>query len=198
MILPPSFYQSEDVVGIARALIGKLVFTRIDNELTGGIIVETEAYKGPEDRGSHAHQMRRTARNESMYSEGGTAYVYICYGIHNMLNVVTNRAGIPHAVLIRAIEPLTGIRTMVERRGILHFTKRICAGPGSLAKALGISKAQDGISLLGKELWLEDQDMPLNEEEIIAAPRVGMNFDGPYKSIPWRFYLKGNKFVSKG
>lgn len=197
MKLPLSFYRRNDAVLVARELLGKHVFSRIDGELTGGVIVETEAYQGPEDRGSHAYNHRKTARNEIMYNAGGVAYMYICYGIHDMLNVVTGEDGISHAVLIRAVEPLIGIEVMRERRQVFNDDTRLCRGPGSLAKALGLVKAHNGIDLLEDTIWIEDRNELVIDSEIVASARVGMNFDGPYKTIPWRFYIKGNRNVSK-
>lgn len=197
MKLPLSFYRRNDAVLVARELLGKHVFSRIDGELTGGVIVETEAYQGPEDRGSHAYMYRKTARNEMMYSAGGVVYMYICYGIHDMLNVVTGDDGVSHAVLIRAVEPRVGIDIMRERRKIFNEDTRLCRGPGALAKALGLVKAHNGIDLWEDTIWIEDRKEPVNDDEIIASARIGMNFDGPYKTIPWRFYVKGNRNVSK-
>src|SRR5688572_952869 len=140
------------------------------------MIVETEAYKGPEDRGSHAYMDRKTERNKTMYESGGVAYVYICYGIHDMFNVVTNTEGSSHAVLIRGLEPTTGVYIMMRRREKEKFDRSLCAGPGALGKALGITKALNGKSLLSDEVWIEDRKIIFKKEEIIASPRVGMNF----------------------
>lgn len=197
MKLPLSFYQRNDAVLVARELIGKHVYSNINGLLTGGLIVETEAYQGPEDRGSHAFNNRKTPRNEIMYNAGGVAYMYICYGIHDMLNVVTGSHGVSHAVLIRAVEPRIGIDIMRERRQVLNENTRLCRGPGALAKALGLVKAHNGINLLEDTIWIEDENELINDSEIIASARVGMNFDGPYKTIPWRFYIKGNRNVSR-
>ena len=197
MKLPLSFYQRNDAVLVARELLGKHVYTRIDGEVTGGVIVETEAYQGPEDRGSHAFNHRKTPRNEMMFSAGGVVYMYICYGIHDMLNVVTGTDGVSHAVLIRAVEPRVGVELMRERRNVFNEDSRLCRGPGALAKALGLAKAHNGINLLEDTIWIEDKNEVFHENEIIASARVGMNFEGPYKTIPWRFYLKGNRNVSK-
>ena len=194
--LPNEFYQREDAVQIARELLGKKVFSMAGSVLTGGIIVETEAYKGPEDRGSHAWNNRRTNRTEVMYSAGGVAYMYICYGIHDMLNIVTGPADTSHAILIRAIEPETGLDIMRARRNIYDNDIRLCQGPGALAQALGLTKAFNGKSLQDNEVWIEDND-PVQDEKIAASARIGMNFDGPYKVIPWRFYIRGNKYVSR-
>ncbi|MES3018894.1 MAG: DNA-3-methyladenine glycosylase [Bacteroidota bacterium] len=195
--LPLEFYQQADVVSIARQMLGKHVYSRIDGKLTGGIIVETEAYRGPDDRGSHAYNDKRTPRNEMMYSAGGVAYMYICYGIHDMLNIVTGTEGMSHAALIRAIEPTEGLDIMRLRRGVFDQDRRLCQGPGALAKALGLSKLQNGADLLGNEIWLTDEGRNYTDDEIVFAARVGMNFDGPFKTIPWRFYVKGNRYVSR-
>lgn len=195
--IPHSFYQREDAVLVARELLGKYVFTRIGGQLTGGRIVETEAYKGPEDRGSHAYNNKRTPRNEMMYNAGGVAYMYICYGIHDMLNVVTGSHHMSHAVLIRAIEPTEGIEVMRQRRKVYDDDSRLGQGPGALAKALGLNKGHNGADLLGDVIWLEDRGVLPEDQHIVASARVGMNFEGPYKSIPWRFYIRGNKNVSR-
>lgn len=192
-----SFYQRTDVVQIAQELLGKFLFTNIDNVLTGGMIVETEAYKGPEDKGSHAYNNKLTERNRVMYEAGGVAYVYICYGIHDLFNVVTGSAGSSHAVLIRAIEPTVGIEAMLQRRNLEVLAPRVTAGPGALGKALGITKELNKANLLGDKVWIEDNEITFTKEQIAAGPRIGMNFDGPYKTIPWRFWVQGNKFVSK-
>ena len=195
--LPIDFYRQADVVSVARQLIGKLVYSNIGGEITGGIIVETEAYCGPHDRGSHAYNNKRTARNEMMYKAGGIAYMYICYGIHNMLNIVTGDEGMSHAALIRAIQPLTGLKVMRERRGIFNNDKRLCQGPGALAKSMGLLKLHNGTDLQGDLIWLADEAINYADGDIVASARVGMNFDGPYKTIPWRFYLKGSAYVSR-
>ncbi|WP_423149610.1 DNA-3-methyladenine glycosylase [Rubrolithibacter danxiaensis] len=197
MKLSQEYYQQEDVVFIAEDLLGKQLFTYIDGELTGGTIVETEAYKGPEDRGSHAWNNKRTPRNEMMYAAGGVVYMYICYGIHDMLNIVTGKENTSHAILIRAMQPAVGVELMRQRRALFNNDERLCQGPGALAKALGLSKKQNGCSLSGEEVWIEEVGNKITPDQIIRSPRVGMNFEGPYKSIPWRFYIKRNKFVSK-
>jgi DNA-3-methyladenine glycosylase len=197
MKLLTDFYQREDTVQVARELLGKYLFTNVDKQLVGGIIVETEAYLGPDDRGSHSWNNKRTARNEMMYEAGGVVYMYICYGIHDMLNIVTGTEGSSHAILIRALEPVEGVEIMKERRGIYDSDKRLCKGPGALGKALGLSKLHNGTSLQGEEIWIEDRGYLIPDDQIVGSARVGMNFEGPYKDIPWRFYLKGNKFISK-
>ncbi len=195
--LPLDFYRQPDVVSVARQLLGKHIYSNIGGRLTGGIIVETEAYRGPDDRGSHAFNNKRTPRNEMMYKAGGVAYMYICYGIHDMLNIVTGTEGISHAALIRAIEPVVGLDIMCERRGIFDNKIRLCQGPGALAKALGLSKLHNGADLQDDQIWLTDEGLSYTDDQVIASARVGMNFDGPYKTIPWRFYVKGNAYVSR-
>lgn len=195
--LPLSFYQRDNVELIARELLGKYIYTNIGAGQSGGIIIETEAYKGPEDRGSHAYNNRRTPRNEMMFGSGGLVYMYICYGIHDMLNIVSGIEGMSHAILIRAIEPLTGIDMMRERRNLYDHDKRLCQGPGVLSKALGLNKLHNGTDLQNDEIWIEDKGLNYADEEVVASARVGMNFEGPYKTIPWRFYIKGNPYVSR-
>lgn len=195
--LPLDFYRQTDVVSVARQLLGKHLYSNIGGQLTGGIIVETEAYCGPDDRGSHAYNNKRTPRNEMMYRAGGVAYMYICYGIHDMLNIVTGIEGMSHAALIRAIEPIDGLDVMCERIGIFDNKKRLCQGPGALAKALGLSKLHNGADLQDDLIWLTEEGPSYTDEQVIASARVGMNFDGPYKTIPWRFYVKGNPHVSR-
>ena len=195
--LPQRFFQREDVLQIAIELLGKDLYTNIGGQLCGGKIVETEAYRGPDDRGSHAYNGRRTPRNEMMYQEGGLVYMYICYGIHDMLNIVSGKKGMSHAILIRALEPHTGIDIMRERRKIFNKDQRLCQGPGALARAMGLNKAHNGIDLQDDVVWITDTGKKYSADEILASPRIGMNFEGPYKLIPWRFYLKGNPYVSR-
>lgn len=195
--LPLSFYTRNDVVQISRDLLGKFLLTRIGGEtVTGGMIVETEAYHGPEDKASHAYKGRFTARTKIMYEEGGVAYVYFCYGIHYLFNVVTNIKGVPHAVLVRALEPTDGIDLMLKRRKKEQFDQRLAAGPGSVCQALGITKEQNALSLQGDEIWIEDRDVNVSPEEVIASPRVGVQYAGEDALLPWRFRIRGNKFSS--
>ncbi|HKG07107.1 MAG TPA: DNA-3-methyladenine glycosylase [Pedobacter sp.] len=195
--LPFSFYQSADVNLLAVQLLGKQLFTFVDGVLTGGTIVETEAYKGIEDRASHAYGGRLTGRTGVMYERGGVAYVYLCYGIHHLFNVVTAPQGIPHAILIRGLEPVTGLDTMLLRRNMPALKPNLTAGPGALAKALGIDKGLNARDLLGDEIWIADSGIHFNSEQIIASPRVGVDYAGDDALLPWRYYVKGNRFVSK-
>jgi len=197
MKLPESFYLSDNVVEIARNLIGKYLFTRINGVITGGYIVETEAYNGVVDKASHAYGNRLTPRTQTMFTQGGVAYVYLCYGIHEMLNVVTSVEGQPHAVLIRAVNPTEGLDEMLYRRNMAIVKPNITAGPGSVGKALGISRKLNGISFQSDELWIEDQSLTFTDEQIVAVPRIGVAYAAEDALLPYRFYVKGNVYVSK-
>ncbi len=197
MKLDPGYYLNEDVVGLAKDLLGKVLYTKIGDEITAGIIVETEAYFGIKDKASHAYGGRRTNRTETMYGAGGIAYVYLCYGMHHLFNVVTSVENDPHAVLIRGIEPLIGIEIIEERRNMPHTKGAISAGPGSAAKALGIDKTFNAKNLSGNDIWIEDHGIKYNENDIAATPRVGIAYAKEHALLPWRFFVKGNKYVSK-
>ena len=191
-----SFYQQKDVVALSKKLLGKILFTHFNGILTAGMIVETEAYKGAEDKACHAYQNRKTARTEVMFEPGGVAYVYLCYGIHNLFNIVTHTKNVPHAVLIRAIEPACGITTMLKRRKKKMLTRSLTAGPGSLTKALGIRVEHSGISLTSSVIWIEDHGYNFLDEEIIASPRVGVAYAQEHAALPLRFRLKNNSWTS--
>ena len=185
------FFLRPDVTAISRDLLGMYVFSRMPGaEVTGGRIVETEAYAGVGDRANHAYGNRRTARTEVMFGPGGVAYVYLCYGLHAMLNVVTNRDGIPDAILIRAIEPTHGLATMVRRRGRTAATPGLTAGPGNVARALGVGTCHNGLDLAGKMIWLEDRHRPVAPADIVAGPRVGVEYAGPDAKRAWRFRVR--------
>ena len=195
--LPLGFYERNDVVQVARELLGKLLCTRFDGIVTTGRIVETEAYVAFTDRASHSYNGKRTARNEHMYAAGGTVYVYICYGMHQMLNIVTNKKEIPDAVLIRAIEPVAGIDSMLERTGKSTADLGLTKGPGNLARALGIFKHHSGYYLTGDEIVLyKDAKSTVNDDVIGSSRRIGVEPAGEDALLPYRFYIKGNKYVS--
>ena len=196
--LTVEFYQREDVLLISRELLGKVLCTNFHNKLTSGIIVETEAYGGTNDKASHAYGGRRTNRTEVMYAPGGTAYVYLCYGIHHLFNVVTNKENIPHAVLIRAIEPIEGMDIMLKRRNMKKLLPKLTAGPGILSQALGISINNSGVSLLNNSIWIEksDNNYPFGDFKIISSPRVGCQYAGEDAKNTWRFKIEGNSWVS--
>jgi DNA-3-methyladenine glycosylase len=196
MKLPDSFYQRTNVVKIARELLGKVLFTNVNEIVTGGVIVETEAYSWKE-RGCHAYNAKKTQRNAVMFGKGGYAYVYLCYGMHNLFNIVTNREDVPEAVLIRALEPLEGIDYMFARRGKLVNHLHLTSGPGKLTKALGIDRKLNGKYLAADEVWVEDTGRRILNSKIEASPRIGIDYAGEDASLPWRFTLKGNEWLSK-
>ncbi len=197
-ILPASFYLRTDVVQCAKDLLGKTIRTNIEGQITEGIIVETEAYRGPDDRGCHAYNHRMTPRTKTMYLPGGHAYVYICYGMHPMMNVVTSLEGDAHAVLIRAIKPITGHDIMVQRRCMDKMSPTITNGPGKLAIALGIEKSLDACELNDSSPIIILDGGEIQEDNIYCGPRVGMTKHvGDCAHRPWRFYIKDNPWVSK-
>jgi len=194
--LPVEFYQRNDVLTIAKELLGKVVVTKWGKIVTSARIVETEAYAGVIDKASHAYGARRTKRNEIMYAHGGHAYVYLCYGIHHLFNVVTNIHDVPHAILIRAGEPLEGIKEMLKRTGKEKLDHTLTRGPGNFSKAMGILTAHSGMSLLDKKLFIADDGFNYKKNEIIASPRIGVDYAGEHAMWDYRFYIKGNRFVS--
>ena len=191
---------AEDPVWVARKLIGMRLSTGFGEALTAGVITETEAYWAPDDRASHAFGMRRTARTEPFYAAPGTSYVYLCYGIHELFNVISGPVDVPHAVLIRAIEPVSGIPTMLSRRHMKSLKPKLSSGPGVVSQALGISRAHNQLDLLDPasyvRLSLPDATVP--DAEISATPRIGISGAGAeWAAKPWRFYRRGTRFVSK-
>jgi DNA-3-methyladenine glycosylase len=194
--LDNSFYARPNVVRIARELLGKVLVTRFDGERTSGRIVEVEAYNGVIDRASHAWSGRRTRRTEVMYGEGGTAYVYLIYGIHHLFNIVTNKKDTPHAVLVRALEPLEGIPTMLKRTHKAKMDHSLTRGPGNLSRAMGLYTQHTGYSLYEDEIFIGDDGHRVRPSEIIATPRIGVDYAGEDAALPYRFYIKGNPYVS--
>jgi DNA-3-methyladenine glycosylase len=185
----------DDVLAIARELLGKVLVTNIDGEYTSGRIAETEAYAGELDKASHASK-GRTDRTEVMFGSGGRAYVYLCYGIHQMFNIVTAKEGVPHAILIRAVEPIEGKELILERTGKKKWDESITSGPGRVGKAFGFHTSQCGLSLTSDELFIGDDGFILNEKDIVASPRIGVDYAGEHAEWHYRFYIKGNKYVS--
>ena len=196
--LPRDFYLRDDVTLIAKELLGKILVTKFNGTLTTGKIVETEAYCGTNDRACHANNGRRTKRNEAMYGLGGHAYVYLCYGLHHLFNVVTNSEGQADAVLIRAIEPLDGIDTMLRRRQMSRLAPRLSAGPATLTQALAISVKHNTFDLLTSDIRIEDHRIKIANNEIISSPRIGVAYAGEDALRPWRFRLKDNPWTSRG
>lgn len=196
-ILPSTFYHTDDILLLSRLLLGKIVVTHIDNQLTAGMIVETEAYAGVTDKASHAFQGRYTERTRVMYERGGVAYIYVCYGIHYLLNIVTGPEQVPHAVLIRAIEPLVGISVMLKRRRMASCEPRLTGGPGALCQALGITKACNGASLTKAPIWVEDHQVCIANSDILCSPRIGIDYAEECRDLPWRFRLRKSRWTSK-
>jgi DNA-3-methyladenine glycosylase len=187
--LPREFYTRPDVLAVARDLLGQVLVVRTrDGRRVSGTIVETEAYRGPEDRASHAYGGRRTRRTETMYARGGTAYVYFVYGMHHQFNVVTNVEDVPHAILVRAVEPHEGISLMRRRRGP-RPDRDLASGPGKLCQALGIDLRHDGADLLGDRVWVEAGEGTFARADVIAGPRVGIDYAGAWARRPWRFRI---------
>lgn len=194
-VLDKAFYLHDDVLTVSQHLLGKFLCTHIDGVLTTGMIVETEAYRAPEDRASHAWNGRKTARNAVMYAEGGVSYVYSCYGLHALFNVVTNMQDVPHAVLIRAIEPCEGIEMMARRRGMDPQNRALTSGPGKLTQALGITTKHTGLSLQSSVIWIESRAK--SAYDIVSSKRIGIDYAGDDAHLLWRFYIKNSKWVSK-
>lgn len=194
--LDHSFYNREDVALIAKDLLGKILVTRFDGVVTSGRIVETEAYNGAVDKASHAYGNRRTARTEVMYGRPGTAYVYLCYGIHHLFNVVTNKEDIPHAILIRAIEPIEGIDTMLLRTGKVKLDHTLTRGPGNVTRALGIFTYHTGRSLLSDELFIAEDEFRLKKNQVLTTTRIGVDYAAEDSLLPYRFMVRSSPYVS--
>ena len=193
-ILKSKFFQSEDVVQLAKQLIGCRLSTNIGGQLTSGLVTETEAYAGKGDKACHAHLGKFTKRTAVMYETGGVAYIYLCYGIHHLFNIVTNTKGHADAILIRAIEPDQGIEIMQNRRKKSKIEKTLTSGPGNVSQALGLSLQQNTNSVCSDEIWFEKEVIkPIN---IVETTRIGIDYAEEDTSLPWRFYDDHSKFVS--
>ena len=191
-----NFYNRPDVVKIARELLGKVLVTDWKDGLTSGRIVETEAYEGVTDRASHAFNGRRTARTEVMYADAGSGYVYLCYGIHHLFNVVTNVTNTPHAILIRALEPLQGVNIMLQRTGKKNKDRTLTSGPGNVSKALGIHIRHTGVSLTEEMIFIADDGFVLQQKDIISTPRIGVDYAGEDALLPYRFFIRDSIYLS--
>ena len=187
MRLSTSFYIRPDTLQIGKELIGKILCVKTDGALTEAIITETEAYCGTTDMASHAYGGRRTNRTEIMYRKGGCAYVYLCYGMYSLFNVVTNKSDIPDAVLIRGAIPVTGVGTMLKRTGKDTPTDDMLIGPGKLSKAMGIDCSHTGTPLSGNLIWIEDRGITVPDNKIKTTPRIGVNYAGEDAKLPYRF-----------
>ena len=193
-ILPKSFYARKDPVEVALDLLGKII--RVPGSGCAARIVETEAYGGPLDRASHAWK-GMTPRNKTMFGPPGTAYVYLCYGMHRMMNVVTAPEGVAAAVLIRGVEPVEGHQRMARRRKYSPTDPRVAAGPGALTQAMGIKISWDGCDLVSGPIRIEDAGMRFRNSQINRGRRVGVSYAGPAARFPWRFSVGGNPWVSR-
>jgi DNA-3-methyladenine glycosylase len=196
--LPREFYTRNDVVQVAKELLGKVIYTLFENQLTAGIIIETEAYAGVNDKASHAYNSRRTARTEIMYHNGGCAYVYLCYGMHSLFNIVTSEQNEPHAVLIRGIEPLHGIEVMKLRAAKPGLNYKDGIGPGKVSRLLGILVAHSGVdlcfaSLDSSKIWIQDEGIIVSDIEISSGPRIGVDYAAEDSQRPYRFQWLKNK-----
>jgi DNA-3-methyladenine glycosylase len=201
--LGSDFYERPSVVKVAKELLGKVLVTSFGGVRTSGRIVEVEAYNGVVDRASHAWSGRRTARTEVMFGPGGRAYVYLIYGIHALFNVVTNTKEIPHAVLVRALEPLEGMSTMLKRMKRDEAQLRtgradysLTRGPGNLSRAMGLMTTHTGLSLLGREIWIGDDGFKVRPSDVVVTTRIGVDYAGEDAALPYRWFLKGNPWVS--
>ncbi len=195
--LPREFYTRSNVLVVARQLLGcRLVVREEDGARSSGIIVEAEAYMGPEDKAAHSYGNRRTARTETMFHQGGTAYVYFIYGMYYQFNVVTNKENVPHAILLRALEPVEGIERMRERRPVKR-ERDLTSGPGKLCQALGLDRSFNGEDLLGERVWIESSERKLALGRIASGARIGIDYAEDYKDKPWRFWIKDNPYVSR-
>jgi DNA-3-methyladenine glycosylase len=185
-----SFYQKTETLQIARMLLGKHLFTFFEGQLTGGLIIETEAYKGIKDKASHAYNSLRTKRTEIMFAPGGVAYVYLCYGVHHLFNIVTHKEGEPHAILIRALKPTHGMETMLLRRKSKKVDQKLTGGPATLAQSLGITTTHSGLSLIGDQIWLEANRAEIPQKQISISPRIGIDYAEEDRYLPYRFRIK--------
>ena len=196
--LPHCFFLDEHVPELARSLLGCRLWTRTNSRTTAGVIVETEAYDGIKDKASHAYGGRRTSRTKIFYHTGGIAYTYLCYGIHTLFNIITGPEEIPHAILIRAIAPCEGVDVILERRGQKRLKRNTAGGPGLVSQALGITRAHNGLPVDGNQIWLTEpfvHEKPA-QEEIVASPRVGIDYAGKDAYLPWRFRVSSSPWTS--
>ncbi len=193
--LPRSFY-ARPVLSVAKDVIGKLLVHRTRAGVVAGRIVEAEAYRGPEDRAAHSWGGRRTPRTEAMFGAPGFAYVFFVYGMHWHLNLVTTREGAPHAVLLRAVEPLTGTQLMASRRGLPETSVNLCNGPGKLCQAFDVERRHYGVDLTHGSLFLSDTDLPRGK--LGRSARIGVDYAEAWAEKPWRFFELGNRWVSRG
>ena len=195
--LNKSFYCSNNILDIAQSLLGKILYTNFSNKLTGGMIVEVEAYLGATDKACHSYNNKRTKRTETMFKSGGISYVYLCYGMHYLFNVVVGKKNNPCAILIRAIEPIDGIKMMLKRRNFTQLKNNLTNGPGKLTQSLGITNRANQQSLIDTLVWIEDHNIKIMKKDILSSSRIGVDYAGQDAKLPYRFYIKNNQWVSK-
>lgn len=193
--LPLSYYLNSDVVYLAKDLIGKILFTCINNTLTAGIITETEAYAGTTDKACHAYGNKYTKRTQIMYEKGGVGYVYLCYGLHYLFNIITNQKGIPDAVLIRGIFPIYGLDDMLKRAGKAKFTDKDGLGPGKVSKLLGINMSHNGIALNSQTVWVCNSQLNREKLQIQVGKRIGIAYAEEDALLPYRFTIQNYKYL---
>ena len=196
-------FYNRDSVSVAKELLGKYLVHIVEGKKVIGKIVEVEAYMGPIDKAAHSYNNRRTDRNEIMYGPPGFSYVYIIYGMYNCMNVIVEAPGKPQGILIRALEPVEGLEAMSGFRysktyGELSKRERLglTSGPGKLCRALSINRSQNGLDLCGDKLYIiiDEKEEPF---QIISTTRINIDYAEEAKDFPWRFYIKGNPYVSK-
>jgi DNA-3-methyladenine glycosylase len=193
--LPRAFY-ARPVLTVAKDVIGKVLVHRTPEGVLAGRIVEAEAYRGPEDRAAHSWAGRRTPRTEAMFGPPGFAYVFFVYGMHWHLNLVTTRADAPHAVLLRALEPLVGAELMAQRRGLPEANVNLSNGPGKLCQAFGIGREHYGVDLTRGALFLSEPPTPPGK--LGRSARIGVDYAEAWADKPWRFFELDNRWVSRG
>lgn len=191
--LPYSFYANPDVVEVSRRLLGKVLCSSVESEFTAGVITETEAYSGRNDKACHANNGKRTPRTEVIFGDPGRAYIYLCYGIHHLFNVVTNRSGLADAVLVRAVQPLEGIEVMKRRRNTEN-SGNLTNGPGKFTQAMGITTSLNKTPLSEAPLWIEDRSIKFPKNEILASKRIGIDYAGEDANLLWRFTISQKIF----
>lgn len=191
--LPYSFYANPDVVEVSRRLLGKVLCSSVESEFTAGVITETEAYSGRNDKACHANNGKRTPRTEVIFGDPGRAYIYLCYGIHHLFNVVTNRSGLADAVLVRAVQPLEGIEVMKRRRNTEN-SGNLTNGPGKFTQAMGITTSLNKTQLSEAPLWIEDRSIKFPKNEILASKRIGIDYAGEDANLLWRFTISQKIF----
>ena len=195
--LSHSFYKSNNILQSAKDLLGKVLCSSINDKFTSGKIVEVEAYLGSNDKASHSYNNKKTQRTAPMFASGGISYVYLCYGIHHLFNVVVGEKNNPCAILIRGLEPVDGVDIMLKRRNLNNLKNELTNGPGKLTQALGITTQINTESLLGNKIWIEDHDINVIKKDILSSSRIGVDYAGDDAKLPYRFYINNNKWVSK-